>query len=101
MSEVSAIAIRGTRVPIPPGASPAAVKQAAQRIESRLETIQAASAKLNTYTFALQLNLELMLEILAQEATHKSEIHDLLRQLTKLNDALEQALSEHEPGERS
>ena len=92
--------IRGTKVPVPAGLDAAALKRAVLRIDQRLEEIQQATLKTNTYVFALRLALELTLELHEQEAAHKSDIHDLLRQLSKLNETIEHTLESLEAGGR-
>jgi len=95
------VLILGHKVPAPEGAEPAALKHAAQSVEQRLGAIQQASLKMNTYTFALQLALELTLDLQTKDAAHKSDIHDLLRQLSKLNETIEQTLDSLQAGGRS
>jgi cell division protein ZapA (FtsZ GTPase activity inhibitor) len=94
------VLILGHKVPVPEGAEPAAVKRAAQSVEQRLGAIQQASLKMNTYTFALQLALELTLDLQTQDTAHKSDIHDVLRQLSKLNETIEQTLESLPAGGR-
>ena len=89
MSKTPLVSISGVKVPVPQGITEARAQQIAKTLETRLAAIQEASDRIDTYGFALRLALELAHEKARIEDASRAEEIEMLRQLTKLNDAME------------